>query len=173
MSKFSLFACLDTGRVITLKNGKRAKIVIRKDKEDEQLHVLPLYVLDTMEEEVVREKFDSRGVEVLSKFRRRLAIMEKPRPPCKSGRSRMEKKKLLDSNSIKSLQETDCQEILSNPEIGGVALALPHGSLCLEVAKEELHATTALQQPDRRHPNRIGCIFYQHRNLHFPQHGKV
>merc|ERR1719186_2585578 len=68
-------------------------------------------------------------------------------------------------------EETDCSEAFMNPEIGGVALALPHGSLCLEVAKNEVHATTALKYPNKKHPCRIGLVFYQHKNLHFPEHG--
>lgn len=68
-------------------------------------------------------------------------------------------------------EETDCSEAFSNPEIGGIALALPHGSLCLEAAKYELHATTALKYPNKKHPCRIGLVFYQHKNLHFPEHG--
>jgi len=68
-------------------------------------------------------------------------------------------------------EETDCSEAFSDPNIGGVALALPHGSLCLEVAKNELHATTALTRPNKKHPCRIGLVFYQHKNLHFPEHG--
>ena len=54
---------------------------------------------------------------------------------------------------------------------GGVAFSLPHGSLLLEVAKHELHATTALIQPDRCNPTRIGLVYYQHVNLHLPGHG--
>ena len=55
--------------------------------------------------------------------------------------------------------------------MGGVAFRLPHGSLLLEVAKHELHATTALNTPNRNNPSRIGMVFYQHENLHFLDHG--
>jgi hypothetical protein len=68
-------------------------------------------------------------------------------------------------------EETDCEENFVNSNIGGVAIALSHGSMCLEVAKMEMHATTALKFPNRRYPCRIGLVFYQHKNLHFPDHG--
>jgi len=67
--------------------------------------------------------------------------------------------------------ESECLEAFADPSMGGIALALPHGSILVEVAKAELHATTALKSPNKHRPCRIGLVWYQHKNLHFANHG--
>ena len=54
----------------------------------------------------------------------------------------------------------------------GIPFSLPHGSMLLELAKHEVHATTALSNPNRLLPTRVGLVFYQHSNLLLPQHAK-
>lgn len=66
---------------------------------------------------------------------------------------------------------TDNLECFKDSQIGGVALALTHGSVMFECAKHEVHATTALKKPDRTSPTRISLVFYQHRNLNKSRHG--
>ena len=68
-----------------------------------------------------------------------------------------------------SSYQSKCLEAFADPAMGG--LALPHSSILVEVAKHELHATTALLRPNKQQPVRIGLVFYQHKSLHFPSHG--
>ncbi|XP_065651678.1 uncharacterized protein LOC100213294 isoform X1 [Hydra vulgaris] len=83
-------------------------------------------------------------------------------------------KKMEHNNSnspFKKYKEHVSKPTVITQEMGGVAIALGHGSFLVECAKKELHATTALRNPERSEPTRLSMVFYQHKKLNKKDHG--
>lgn len=54
----------------------------------------------------------------------------------------------------------------------GIGVDLDNGSIVIECAHLEWHATTRVDHPDETNPSRLSLVFYQHNNLKLQDHGR-
>lgn len=71
-----------------------------------------------------------------------------------------------------ALNDSDNECCFEDEQMGGVSIALSHGSILFECARHEVHATSGLKYPDRKSPARVSLVFYQHRSMNYAYHGK-
>ena len=178
---FCAHAHQDTSNMI---GGCTAIITLTKEENregrgsDEQYHCLPQYVPQASAEELRCLEAEG-GIEVLQSFRKKVLLVSEEGKRCRGGAGKRRRTEAEDSSppcgqeedSDLLVYESDCREVFQNPDAGGIAFSLPHGSLLLEVARHEVHSTTALLEPSRQQPTRIGLVYYQHHNLHLQDHG--
>lgn len=66
---------------------------------------------------------------------------------------------LVEKPQVHILAQYSCS---NGDEFGGLGIELGHGSVLIEYAKEEYHASSVVMNPDLKNPARIGIVFYQH-----------
>ena len=89
----------------------------------------------------------------------------------KSDAGKIFKEETKETNHTRKTKEYISQPTVITREMGGVAIALGHGSFLVECARKELHATTPLKNPMRSNPSRVSIVFYQHKTLNKEKHG--
>ena len=82
---------------------------------------------------------------------------------------------ILPCYKLESGTEEDVYEkSLGDPEHlhDGIGVDLDNGSLVIEMAHKEWHASSRVERPDEKNPSRISVVFFQHNGLHLANHGR-
>lgn len=83
----------------------------------------------------------------------------------------LQESKSKNSTAQNSTNSTEDDVRWIDNSMGGVGIALSHGSIFVECAKQEVHATTRIKNPNRKSPTRLSLVFYQHRLMNSKNHG--